>query len=133
MGQRKPYKKRKIALYLKTNEEIDFDYFLNKISDFYCEQIKCLVGATKKEILSSSRMMHITTGRHALCYAMRTYHGNVITYQSIAKLLGKHHTSIVHSVQIVNPYLPYWRFVNKIKRMPDDDLLAILQTENETT
>ncbi len=130
MTQRKEYKKRMIAKPI--DEELQLDYFINKVTDFYCEQICRLVGATKKEIMSGSRMIHIATARHALCYALRTYHGNIITLQAIGKLLGRHHTSVIHSLKAVDPYLPNWRFINKIKRMTDDDLLAILQPENQT-
>jgi chromosomal replication initiation ATPase DnaA len=131
MKIKKEYKKRMTAQPLE--QELQFSYFLNKISDFYCEQITRLVGTTKKEMMSGSRMIHITTGRHALCYVMRTYHGNIVTLQSIATLLGRHHSSIIHSVNAVDPYLPNWRFINKIKRMTDDDLLAILQPETQLT
>ena len=130
MTQRKEYKNRMTAKPI--DEELQLDYFINKVTDFYCEQICRLVGATKKEIMSGSRMIHIATARHALCYALRTYHGNIITLQAIGKLLGRHHTSVIHSLKSVDPYLPNWRFINKIKRMTDDDLLAILQPENQT-
>jgi len=130
MTQKKIYKKRMTAKPI--DEELRFNYFIDKIADFYSDQICRLVGTTKKEMMSGSRMLHISTGRHALCYVLRTYHGNIVTLQSIANLLGRHHTSVIHSVQAVDPYLPNWRFINKIKRMTDDDLLAILQPENKT-
>ena len=55
MTQKKKYKKRMTAKPI--DEELRFNYFIDKISDFYSDQICKLVGTTKKEMMSGSRML----------------------------------------------------------------------------
>lgn len=88
---------------------------VNEIFDFYINQISAICGVTKQELKSSSKMAHICLGRHALCYMLRKHHSAMIPLQEIGRYLNRHHSSIVHSVDLVLPDHPHWRFLKKIK------------------
>jgi len=75
-------------------------------------RIERATGVTIDQIRSRSKKAHIVAARHALCWYLRMYHGNMFTLEYIGKLINRHHTSVSVAVQVAS-----WAIANKEQRI----------------
>jgi chromosomal replication initiation ATPase DnaA len=73
----------------------DFQKRINAVKD-----VVMLVGnITEKQLKAQYRKQEVVAARNVFCYLC--YHRKLITLSTIAKYLGKHHSSVIYSIKIV--------------------------------
>jgi len=85
--------------------------------NFRAEKIKSSVckyyGVSEKEIISRSRVRHVVSARHMICYFARLYTN--LTLKETSKLIGKRdHTTVIHAVGKINDQISL-PFDNQVK------------------
>jgi chromosomal replication initiation ATPase DnaA len=66
----------------------------------------CKAYQIKKEVIKSkSQKDEICRARNAMIYAFKILYPNILTMQGLGKLFNRHHSTILHSLDIVNDVL----------------------------
>lgn len=79
---------------IKNGKGVDFDHIL----DVVCEHF----GVSREKVLGRSRWASICEARHIAIYL--TYHYGLKTCVEVARLFNRDHTTVIHSLSIVNGY-----------------------------
>lgn len=94
------------------------NYKLTITTTFIMEAVEEKTGVLRSHLYGKSRLTSIVTARQIFCYLCRKY--TKLSMVDIGKMLGKDHSTIVHSVKKAKIYKEYDKeFQEKLKAIED--------------